>query len=198
MKSCPLIVTLILVCFSVVAAPVVANAAPAASNSSSTTYHLRPSGGGSSGNFGLGVMLGEPTGLSAKYWLSNAGAIDFGLTYAFGAYFALLADYLWHFPQAFASSGSHGSEFVPYIGVGAILFFNSQDHYAYDQFGNRVVYYHGYGGSSLGAGLRVPLGLEFLPRKAPLGVFAELVPGVGVVPGMFGFFQGDIGIRFYL
>jgi len=29
--------------------------------------------------FGLGVMLGEPTGFSAKLWTSNSNAFDFGL-----------------------------------------------------------------------------------------------------------------------
>ncbi len=29
--------------------------------------------------FGLGVMIGEPTGFSAKLWTSNSNAFDFGL-----------------------------------------------------------------------------------------------------------------------
>ena len=29
--------------------------------------------------FGLGVIIGEPTGLSAKLWTSSVNAFDFGL-----------------------------------------------------------------------------------------------------------------------
>jgi hypothetical protein len=29
--------------------------------------------------FGLGVILGEPTGISAKLWISPVNALDFGL-----------------------------------------------------------------------------------------------------------------------
>jgi hypothetical protein len=35
-------------------------------------------------NFGLGVIVGEPTGLSAKLWTSNTGALDFGLGWSIG------------------------------------------------------------------------------------------------------------------
>src|SRR5690242_4684738 len=66
---------------------------------------------------GLGVMLGEPTGLNAKYWLSDTRALQFGLAYSFGNYMALLGDYLFHFPSAFSkgSSDATGKQFIPYI-----------------------------------------------------------------------------------
>ena len=33
--------------------------------------------------FGLGVILGEPTGFSGKYWVDQDHAFDFGLAYSF-------------------------------------------------------------------------------------------------------------------
>ncbi len=50
--------------------------------------------------FGLGVILGEPTGLSGKYWTSSTNAIDGGLAWSFrhAGFFHVHADYLWHYP----------------------------------------------------------------------------------------------------
>jgi hypothetical protein len=137
-------------------------------------------------SLGLGVIFGEPTGLNLKSWTSRANAINIGLSYSFGNYFIAYGDYLWHFTRAFASHGRRGTEFVPYLGIGAELFFGASS--------------SGYwqGSSSVAVGARIPLGLEFLPHSTPLGIFAEIVPGIGLVPGIFGFVQGGIGIRIYL
>ena len=50
-------------------------------------------------NFGIGIILGEPTGLSGKYWVSPENAFDAGLAYSFledNKSFAFHADYLYH------------------------------------------------------------------------------------------------------
>lgn len=151
----------------------------------------RPGHSATSGNFGAGVMFGDPTGLTGKYWLNRINAFDVGLSYSFGSYFAILGNYLWHFPNAFSGSSSQvAHEFIPYIGIGGVLFFDTGDSHN-DSFIHREV------DDDVALGVRIPLGIEFLPRGAPIGVFVELVPGLGIAPGIFGFFQGDIGIRFY-
>jgi hypothetical protein len=33
--------------------------------------------------YGIGIILGEPTVLSVKYWLNNTNALDFGLGFSF-------------------------------------------------------------------------------------------------------------------
>ena len=159
------------------------------------TSSARPSASGSSGNLGLGIMLGEPTGLTLKNWLSSTRAFDLGVTYSFGNYFAVLGDYLFHFPGAFSSSARSdvANDFVPYLGIGAIAFFDT---------GSNGIERNGFFrrndlGSSVGLGVRIPLGLEFLPRSAPIGIFAEIVPGLGVIPSTFGFIEGVVGGRFY-
>lgn len=151
----------------------------------STTTASRPSSTTKSGNFGLGVMLGDPSGLTAKVWTSRATAFQLGLSYSWGDYFAILGDHLWHFPNALAGAGGGANQFVPYLGLGAVLFF--------DDDGN----FRDRNDRDVALGARIPLGIEFLPRAIPLGVFAEVVPGVGIVPDVFGFVQGDIGARFY-
>ena len=37
--------------------------------------------------FGLGLELGEPTGLTGKYFLSGTNALDFGLGYIYHHYY---------------------------------------------------------------------------------------------------------------
>lgn len=157
---------------------------------SERSYHSddsRPNSGGSGGAFGLGVELGEPTGLNGKYWLTRESALQFDLSYSFNNYFSLGLDYLYHFTSAFR--GRVGSQFVPYLGFGLVSFFGT---------GQPGENYYNPGNGNADFGFRIPVGIEFLPRGAPIGVWAELAPGLGVVPATFGFIQAMVGIRFYL
>src|SRR3990167_3199816 len=45
----------------------------------------------------VGLMLGEPSGASGKYWLDSETAVDGGIGYSFSSAFIFFADYLWHF-----------------------------------------------------------------------------------------------------
>lgn len=141
--------------------------------------------------FGMGVVLGEPTGITGKYWVDRRSAIDSTFSYSFNDYFLLYSDYLYHFPGAFGRSSEFASRLNPYIGVGLELFIQTQDTGRQDR-----AYFRSDQGST-GLGVRIPLGVEWRPGSPPLGVFVELTPGVGVVPATFGFVQGGIGIRFY-
>lgn len=141
--------------------------------------------------FGLGVILGEPTGVTAKYWVDRRTAIDSTFSYSFNDYFLLYADYLYHFPGVFGRSSTFVSQLNPYIGVGLEFFIQTQDT------GNKDRTYFRSDQGSTGLGIRIPLGIEWRPGSPPLGVFLELTPGVGVIPATFGFVQGGVGIRFY-
>jgi hypothetical protein len=142
------------------------------------------------GQFGLGVVLGEPTGLSAKYWLNSNQAVDFGLAYSFNDFVYIFADYLFHFPHAFGASTEFVSQLNPYVGIGGVFLGSTVS----NRNDNR---YFTSGGSSAGLGLRLPLGIEWRPARPPLGIFVELVPGIGIIPSTFGFFEGGIGVRYY-
>ena len=138
-------------------------------------------------NLGLGLMLGDPSGLTMKYWLRHTTALQFGLSYFFGNYMMLMGDYLWHFPNAFKTSGV---TIVPYAGIGALVAVTT-DGADREFFGSNHA-------SSAGLGVQIPLGVELRPLRVPLGIFAEFAPGLGLIPGMTGFVQGDLGIRIYL
>lgn len=153
---------------------------------------------GGPGKLGLGLMLGEPSGITGKYWLSRTNAVDLGMAYSFNNYFAIMSDYLFHFPNAFSptAKGDLKGQFVPFIGFGAILFVNSAASNSFPQNSNQH-FFTDSNGNSAALGLRVPLGVEFLARKAPLGVYVEVDPGVGIIPDTFGFVEAEIGARFY-
>jgi hypothetical protein len=124
--------------------------------------------------FGIGVILGEPTGLSAKTWVSRQNAVDFGLAYSFrrSGYFHFHADYLWHFPDAIRST-----ERIPlYAGIGGRLAVGN----------DRGI-----------LGVRIPVGLALWLRQAPIEFFFEIAPILDLAPATDLSANVGIGARFY-
>ena len=148
--------------------------------------------------FGLGLELGEPTGINGKYFLSSNHALDFGLGSIYNYYYAgdgihLYADYLWH-PISLVSADAFELPF--YVGVGG-RFWNFD--YNCDRAGNNC----DYNGSALG--VRVPVGISFDFNNVPLDIYIQLVPTIDFFTGdyatryhraYFGV-DGNIGIRFW-
>jgi hypothetical protein len=141
----------------------------------------RRGGGGGGGDggfeanktFGLGLELGEPTGLNGKYFLSPSGALDFGVGYIYGYYYYgdgihIYGDYLWH-PVSLVSAQAFELPF--YIGVGGRFW---DFRYCYQRVCD-------YGGSALG--VRVPVGISFDFNDVPLDIFIQLVPVLDFVNG---------------
>lgn len=122
---------------------------------------------------GLGVILGEPTGVSGKSWLSGVNAIDAGVAWSFkgSGYLHVHADYLWHFPDAIQAT----ERFVPYAGVGGRLGLASS-----------VVF-----------GVRGVGGLVWWPDGVPLDVFAEIAPVFDLAPATSFSLMGGIGVRYF-
>jgi hypothetical protein len=143
---------------------------------------------GNGANVGLGVMLGAPTGLSMKFFFHNDHAVDLGVGvgYFVGPTLYVHADYLFHFQLVSAET----FELPLYIGIGGkfILWFHDENHY----------YWGGHSeAGTLGAGVRVPIGIAFELNALPLDIFLEIVPGLGVFPGIGAFLDGAIGVRYY-
>ncbi len=124
--------------------------------------------------FGLGIMIGEPTGITGKYWVSERNAIDGGLAWSFrrGGDFHLHADYLWHFVGAIQST----EKFVPYVGVGGRLAAGHDEGIL---------------------GVRIPFGIAYWMRSAPIEIFLELAPILDLAPATELSANGGIGARFY-
>jgi hypothetical protein len=123
---------------------------------------------------GLGVVFGEPTGLSAKMWTSQRTAVDAAVAWSFvgTGWLHIHTDFLIHnFDLINVSEGS-----LPvYFGVGAYLGLSSD----------------------LAFGARIPFGIAYHFEGAPVEIFAELVPGLGLLPEIQFYVGGGIGIRYY-
>jgi hypothetical protein len=109
--------------------------------------------------FGIGIMLGAPTGFSGKYFYADDKAFDFGVG-AIGYYrgrdgLHLHFDHLWH-PVSLASTPSF--EMPLYVGIGA-RFFDFDDR---DDFHGTAI------------GVRGPLGIALDFNNVPLDIFFEL------------------------
>ena len=133
---------------------------------------------------GLGLMGGNPSGLSLKAWTGPSVALDAGLGYTlwYGQALSFHGDVLWHTKSLLQSSDDG---FLPlYIGVGA-----------------RVVMGDNHDYPNMRIGLRVPFGLEYVFASVPIGLFVEVVPTFDVtgVPRSRSLFgpQGSIGFRYY-
>jgi len=150
--------------------------------------------------YGVGVMLGDPTGLSGKAWLSRTNAIDVGLgAYAWGppgdcvrggpvpaacahgwdqSTISVHADYLWESKIV----AGHVAQLDWHIGGGARALFVS---------GPCV-------GDCWDLGARAPIGLDLTFQQPTfLEVFLELAPAFYVVPVAFLSFEGALGVRGY-
>jgi hypothetical protein len=140
--------------------------------------------GAEKGVFGIGLIVGEPTGVSAKYYLGNDTAVDAAIGAAIlGRGIQVHADFLWH---PWILDRKESFVLPVYFGVGV-----------------RVLN-HDSGGSSddhVRIGLRVPVGILFDFTSIPLDVFAEVAAIADYRTAgehVFGIdINGGAGVRYY-
>jgi hypothetical protein len=130
------------------------------------------------GLFGIGIVLGEPTGISGKYWLSNRTAIDGAFGYSFGDRFRISVDYLVH------ATTADGPDFLFYYGVGGAMA------------GDRG-YIAKSRRSDFALGARGVIGASYLFKRAPLEAFLEIAPIVFIAPPLGLSMDFCFGIRVY-
>ncbi len=153
-----------------------ASAPATASFSDLTNAFLAASPINQKGSVGVGALLGEPMGVTVKYWLSDTMAVDGGLGWSFvdpdGT--QLHGDVLFH---KFDLLRSDTRDLPLYVGVGGrVKFVEHGD--------NR-------------AGIRVPLGASYLLPSQHLEFFAEVAPILDLAPSTTLEWNGGVGIRFY-
>ncbi|HVK75098.1 MAG TPA: hypothetical protein VM734_17335 [Kofleriaceae bacterium] len=140
--------------------------------------------------FGLGLILGAPTGLSGKYFYSEDKAIDFAVGFL-GRYrgrdgLHVHVDHLWH-PVSLVSDSAF--ELPLYVGVGGRFYsFDWDDNDRYDD------------GQVLG--VRVPVGIAFDFNNVPLDIFVELAFVLDFYVSDYddnvdGDFNGGVGVRYW-
>jgi len=123
---------------------------------------------------GLGLIVGEPTGISFKYWTGSTTAVDAALAWSFideGA-FHIHGDYIFHnFTLITIPEGK-----LPfYYGIGARI----------------------KTANDTKLGVRVPLGLAYLFNSAPIDIFLEIVPILDLTPKTDFAINAALGARYY-
>jgi hypothetical protein len=124
--------------------------------------------------FGIGLYLGEPTGIGIKGWVSPNGAIGGAMAWSFAGngHLHIHADYERH---SFNLITVEKGKLPVYYGIGAKIVFQ-----------NDPVF-----------GARIPLGINYIFDDAPLDIFAEIVPGLELIPETEFDLAGGVGIRYF-
>jgi hypothetical protein len=147
------------------------------------TAHAEPKNG-----LGIGIIIGEPTGLSLKKWISNDRAIDGGIAWSFSENDSmhLHGDYLIHRFDLFASPDVKG-QLALYYGLGArIKLKEGNDGTEKKKNDDDVL-----------VGVRVPLGITYLFTGTPIDLFAEIVPVLNVITDTDFDLNASVGVRYY-
>ena len=124
------------------------------------------------GDFGAGVILGRPSGGSAKYWLSNIHAVDAGI--GVGSDLVFHADFLWHGWKAFPQPKE--GKLALHLGLGARI--EAEDH-------------------ETDFGIRTMAGVDYWLKGHPVELFAEIGPVFKLNNDNRFSFDGGVGVRYY-
>jgi len=122
--------------------------------------------------FGLGIILGEPTGISAKLWITGTTAIDGAVAWSFAneSAFHIHADFLIH------NFGVFDKVVILYYGIGGRIKFGKDE--------TRL-------------GVRIPVGVAYDIPSTSIDLFLEIVPLLNLNPSTSFTLNGALGGRFH-
>ena len=135
-----------------------------------------------SGDFGLGLILGDPSGISAKISTGPVNSVNLVLGYDLNPHyygccrdngqFYMGGDYVWYnYELIHVTKGRLPLYYGP--GVNATFASNSA------------------------VGIRGVVGLEYQFAGAPFDLFIEIGPGIRVIPNTEGNMEAGFGSRFF-
>ncbi len=120
---------------------------------------------------GIGVILGEPTGLCLKTWTSSRSALVFGAAWSVDTdTWHMHADWVRH---KFDLIKVERTSLAFYYGVGGRMTKEKKTR----------------------AGIRFPIGINYFFKKVPLDLFFEFVPVFDFIPDTNLRLQGGFGLR---
>lgn len=127
------------------------------------------------GSFDTGIILGDPAGLSIKGWINDVHAYDVAISSSSGRRDKryIHGDYLRH---DYTLINISGGDLPVYYGIGARVL---------DQDNKKTE-----------AGLRIPVGLDYLSNRYPVSVFAEIAPRLDLTPDTDFKIDAAVGIRY--
>jgi hypothetical protein len=124
--------------------------------------------------FGIGFVLGTPSGISVSLPIGNTNAINGVLGYDIGneANLHLQGDYVWILEGLIpVESGKISIYYGP--GAFAVL------------------------AKTPAAGIRAVAGIDYRFQEIPLQAFLEIGPGINIVPNTVGVLGAGLGLRYY-
>jgi hypothetical protein len=129
------------------------------------------------GNTGLGLIFGEPSGVSLKIWTGRTTAFDAAAAWSFlnGGSFQIHGDFLFHSYDLFRVERGR---MALYYGFGARLKTATDTEDARFSF-------------------RVPIGINYEFDRAPVELFFEIAPMLDLAPATEASVGGGIGFRYY-
>ncbi len=129
----------------------------------------------SQSKFGLGIILGEPTGLSAKLYLDNTSSVDAAIGWSNYRYSAMHihADYLYNITKL-------SSEVPLYVGIGGRIKIKKIEK-----------------NQDTKLAVRIPVGITYEPTSKPIDLFIEIVPMMDLTPSTEFIWNAGAGIRYY-
>jgi hypothetical protein len=133
-------------------------------------------GPGGRGPFGLGIIVGEPTGIDAKLFVAPERAFEAAAAWSLdgSSRFHLQLDYLFHQYDRIKVAEGRAPIF---FGLGGRIEFRENED-------DRL-------------GLRIPVGIGYEFASAPFDTFLELAPVMDVTPDTEFTLEGAIGGRFW-
>lgn len=126
------------------------------------------------GGWGLGIILGEPTGISFKTWTGRTTAIDAAAAWSFKDQGKLHVhfDFLTH---NFRILRVDRGQLPIYYGIGGRVKFEED----------------------IRAGVRIPVGIAYIFEGQPLDLFFEFVPLLDLAPETQFNFNASVGVRYF-
>jgi hypothetical protein len=128
-------------------------------------------------NVGLGFIIGEPTGIDAKFNLTQVHALEFALAWSLSDEndLHIQGDYLWHKYDVIKLDNSDKMPLFFGVGGRIVLRENVDD----------IV------------GVRFPVGLDYIFTNYPFDIFVEIVPILDLAPDTDFDLEGALGARFW-
>jgi hypothetical protein len=128
-------------------------------------------------DFGLGVVIGDPTGLSGEKWLGQRTALDFSAAWSLESNesMELAMDHVWY---DFDAIETDDHRMALHYGLGGRVQFvdSGNDH----------------------AGIRFPVGLTYFADRGRVGIFMQVAPTLDLAPSTDMDLQGGLGMRYFL
>jgi hypothetical protein len=127
---------------------------------------------------GVGVIVGDPTGIDVKVWTTTSNALHFAVAWRprdpfLGTRVSFSGDYLRHSFDAIRST----ERFPVYYGIGGVIASG--------------------GGADAVLGVRGVIGIDWLSRRAPVDIFLQVVPVLVLTPSTDLELGAGIGFRFF-